>query len=107
MNSIEERDNLIRLLQEALKFYASYENYKGHVSASTCGTPTSLVEMDEGAQARFALDKAQQMINYNQKMQDEYDNLMAGYEQLQSSDNIADVQELMKTLKVLDDGDKI
>jgi hypothetical protein len=104
MNSIEERDNLIGLLQKALEFYASRDNYKGHPSASTCGTPTSLVEMDEGTQARFALEKAQQMTAQNQKMQEDYDRIMSGYEQLQATDGIADVEELIKTFKVMGDG---
>lgn len=96
MNSIEECNNLILLLKEALKFYADNKNYRGHTSASTCGTPTSLIEMDEGSQARFALDKVKQMVDINLKMQDEYDKYMAGYEQLQANEGIADPEELIK-----------
>jgi coenzyme F420-reducing hydrogenase gamma subunit len=93
MNSIEERDNLILLLQEALKFYANPNNYKGHASASCCGgTPFSLIEMDEGSQARFALDKAKQMVDINLKMQDEYDKLVT--EGLLT--NMEDVEQIMK-----------
>jgi hypothetical protein len=104
-NSIEERDNLIGLFQEALKFYANPENYKGNKNTSACysGVSASLVEMDEGSQARFAIEKAKQLAEQNQKIQEDYDKLMAGYEQLQASESIADTEELIKVFKIMGD----
>lgn len=104
MNSIEERENLIELLKQALKFYANQENYKGNTSVSVCGgASVSLVEIDEGSQARFALEKARQLAEQNQKIQDDYDKLMSASEQLQYIEDIADPQKLMEAFKVLGD----
>jgi len=87
MNSIEERDNLIRLLQEALKFYANQENYNGSKNASVCcsGISVSLVEIDEGTQARFALNKAKELAETNQKLQDDYDKLLLEADELEAT----------------------
>jgi hypothetical protein len=114
LNSIEERDNLIALLQESLKFYAKKENYSGNKNIISCcsGTSASYVEIDEGSQARFALEKAEQMIKLNQKMQNDYDNIISGYEQLQANEEIADsikLQEnLLNTFKTIgNDGNQV
>jgi hypothetical protein len=105
MNSIEERENIIELLKQALKFYANQENYRGNRSVNVCGggTSVSLVEVDEGSQARFALEKAGQLAEQNQKIQDDYDKLMSASEQLQYIEDIADPQKLMEAFKVLGD----
>jgi hypothetical protein len=71
MNSIEERDNLIALMQEALKFYANKDNYMG--VKNTCGPAYSMIDMDGGSQAQFALNKAKELADTNQKIQDDYD----------------------------------
>jgi hypothetical protein len=114
LNSIEERDNLIALLQESLKFYAKKVNYSGNKNIISCcsGTSASYVEIDEGSQARFALEKAEQMIKLNQKMQNDYDNIISGYEQLQANEEIADsikLQEnLLNTFKTIgNDGNQV
>ena len=108
MNTIEELQNLIELLKQALNFYANGENYRGNRSASSCsGISVSKIEMDEGSQARFALEKAKQLAELNQKMQDDYDKFMVGYEQLKANDNIADPQELIKVFKTMGDDKNI
>lgn len=76
MKTIEERDNLIRLLQEALKFYAEKENYKGNRNICCSGIAVSLVEIDEGSQARFALEKVNELDAANQKLQDDYNKII-------------------------------
>jgi hypothetical protein len=97
INTIEELQNLVALMQKALEFYANKENYKGHPSASTCGTPTSLVEMDEGFQAQFALNTAQQITEQNQKMQNDYDKLVAeGLSTWGEVTNVEDIQQIIK-----------
>ena len=104
MNSIEERDNLILMLQEALKFYANPNNYKGTNSAgSCCGTPYSLIEADEGSQARFALDKAKQMVDINLKMQDEYDKLIMETENLEPTSETNPMDIINVFIKTCDD----
>ena len=103
MNTIEELQNLIELLKQALNFYANGENYKGNKSASNCcsGISVSRVEMDEGSQARFALKQAEDLIEQNCKMQEDYDKLIAASEAIQASEDMTDPKELMKKFKVL------
>jgi hypothetical protein len=43
----------------------------------------------------------------NQKMQEDYDKITAGYQQLQASDDVADIHELMKTYKIFGDDNNI
>lgn len=95
MNSIEEKDNLIQLMQEALKFYADKTNYAGYM-----GNPSSIDLDEHGSQARFALERVKQLTDANQKMQEDYDRFMAGYEMLQASEEVADPQELIKAFGI-------
>jgi hypothetical protein len=83
MNSIEELENLNGLLQEALKFYADPNNYKG--TKSTCGPAYSMIDMDGGSQAQFALNRAKELGETNQKIQDDYDKLILEAEELEST----------------------
>lgn len=105
INTIEELQNLVVLLQEVLKFYGDSNNYRGTKSASSCcgGTPFSLIDVDEGSQARAALERVKELVKENQKIQDEYDKFMAGYEQLQANEGIADTEELIKVFKTMGD----
>ena len=73
-NSIEERDNLIALMQEALKFYADKSNYR-YPDFSKPGLHSG-VELDGGSQAQFALDTAKKLTETNEKIQDDYDKLI-------------------------------
>ena len=76
-DTIEELQNLLALAQEALKFYANPDNYTGTKNAgSCCGTPYSLIDADEGSQARFAIEQSKQLMMQNQKLQDDYDKLL-------------------------------
>jgi hypothetical protein len=76
MNSIEERDNLIQLMQEALKFYADQNNYTPKTKNDLGDRYLTMVEVDGGSQAQFAIDQAKQLIEQNQKIQDDYDKLI-------------------------------
>ena len=61
MNNNEEYQNLIELLKKALEFYANPDNYNN-----------SLIQKDGGYQAKFALDKIEEVYKNNQKILDEY-----------------------------------
>jgi type I restriction-modification system DNA methylase subunit len=104
MNSIEEYQNLVGLLQEALKFYAKKNNYVQ--KAGGYNELTSRIELDAGSQARFALKQAEDLTIQIQKMQEDYDKLIAASEMLQATDDMADPQELMKKFKVLGNENK-
>ena len=99
MNSIEEYQNLVGLLEKALEFYANKENYKA--SRPVNGEIYSSIELDEGSQARFALSKSKEMIEANRKMQEDYNKLIAASEAIQASEDMTDPKELMKKFKVL------
>jgi hypothetical protein len=71
LNSIEERDSLIQLMREALKFYADQRNYNGPM-----GNIAPIDSDEHGSQARFALAKVKELIDQNQKIQDDYDKLI-------------------------------
>jgi len=93
MNNPEGYENIITLLKEALKFYADPKTYDGTVP---------LIDIDEqGSQARFALKQADELIEQNRKMQEDYDKIMAGYKQLQASEHKADPEKLMDLFKIL------
>jgi hypothetical protein len=71
MNSIEELQSLVNLMQEALKFYADERNYDGPMGN------IAPIDLDEhGSQARFVLNKVKELNEQNQKIQDEYDKLV-------------------------------
>ena len=89
-NSIEEKDNLIALLQEALKFYANKNNYIQ--KAGGYNELTSRIELDGGSQAQFALNKVKELAEQNQKIQDEYDKLVT--EGLLT--NMEDIEQILK-----------
>lgn len=95
LGTIEEYQNFVELLKEALKFYANKDNYT-ITNPTMNGKIFSYVEMDCGSQARFALQKAEELAKLNQKMQDDYDKIMSTYELLQNTDSIADPNELIK-----------
>jgi len=103
MNSIEEYQNLVGLLKEALKFYANKNNYVQR--AGGYNELTSRIELDGGSQARFALKQAEDLTIQIQKMQDEYDKLIAGYDQLQVSGDIADIDKLKQIFKLMGNED--
>jgi len=70
MNSIEEYQNVVELLKKALEFYANKNNYIDcqHIHYELF----SLIEMDAGNQARFALDKIQELENLNKVMEENF-----------------------------------
>lgn len=75
MNNIEEYQNAIELLKQALNFYADKRNYEINIPQNNA--LFSLIEMDSGSQARFALEQAVKIQNVNQKMLDDYDKVIS------------------------------
>lgn len=69
-NSIEGYQNTIELLKRALEFYALKENYV--VNHPLNNELFSYVEMDGGTQARFMLDKIEEIDELNKKMEKDY-----------------------------------
>jgi len=66
MKNYEELINEIELLKQALLFYGDKENYLFYKHKD------APIALDEGSQARFALQRLQETLDQNQEMQDEY-----------------------------------
>ena len=98
LDVIEENYNLVNLLKTTLEFYADERNYIGPMGN------IAPIDLDEhGFQARFALKNVKDLEEQNQKMQDDYDKIMASYEQLQATQDTADPEQLIKVFKLMDD----
>jgi hypothetical protein len=98
MSNSEEFENIIALLKEALKFYADQHNYNGPM-----GTIAPIDADEHGSQARFVLKQADDLIEQNRKMEEDYDRLMAAGEMLQTTEEKADPEKLMNLFKILGD----
>jgi hypothetical protein len=104
MNSIEELQNLVELMKQALKFYADKNNYiRPDVDATKyCVRPKyilpipSKIELDGGSQAQFTLDLAKKIIDENQKIQDDYDKIVMDAESIEPSDGETNPIDLIK-----------
>jgi len=70
LNNIKEDKNVIELLKEALKFYADENNYVDNHSVHY--ELFSLIEMDKGSQARFALKITKELSERNQKIEEDF-----------------------------------
>jgi hypothetical protein len=62
--SIEQYENLVALLKQALKFYANSSNYHGAM-----GTIAPIDSDEQGSQARFALKKIEELEEINKKLE--------------------------------------
>jgi hypothetical protein len=100
MNSPEEYQNVIELLKLTLKFYADNNNYV--YPDNSPATRRSLIEIDGGSQARFALEQVNQLDELNKKMQEDYDNAM-----INMINMVEDREEDIDTLKLVEEYKKL
>jgi len=70
MSNIEQLQNSIELLKRALTFYAEKDNYI--VKHNQNNTLFSYIEMDNGVQARFALEKLEQIENLYKEAEENF-----------------------------------
>lgn len=77
MNNFEDNQNIIELMKQALLFYAEPKSYLGITNNSVCycGVSVSPVEIDEGHQARFALETLDKINNANQENLNNFNNI--------------------------------
>jgi hypothetical protein len=76
MNNIEEYQNLVELLKQALRFYADKSTYGQYM-----GTPSSIAMDEYGSQARFALEQAEKLEKINQKIHEDYNKFVEDNEE--------------------------
>jgi len=64
--TITELLNKIEFLKKALEFYANKKNYVENIPIAT--SIASQIELDEGEQARFALEQIEDIQEYNKTL---------------------------------------
>lgn len=70
MNNIEEYRNLLELFKQALLFYSNSDNYVN--KHKTNGELASLINIDSGFQAKFALEQAKIIDDLNKEAENDY-----------------------------------
>jgi hypothetical protein len=92
MMNNEQYENLIALLKKALEFYGDKENYLfySHKDAP--------IALDEGSQARFALDKIKELQKLNDEMLEDYAKNAEAMTNEMSDDEIMKAIEKLKQI---------
>lgn len=101
MNNIEEYQNLVSVLKHALEFYANTENYD--VKHPINNVLFSQIEMDCGAQAKFALSKIEEVENNQKDLEKQFvaDINNAFFE----NKSVDDTLKIIEEFKKVTDGD--
>jgi hypothetical protein len=97
-NNIDEFQNQISLMKEALAFYADESNYAENQFTGTEGV--SMIEVDEGSQARFALETLEKVEQVNKQMEEDYlDTIKQKLEDQQPPENVVNLIKAIKDAK--------
>ena len=97
----QENPNLIELLRQALLFYADEKNYEVDKEAGT--NLVSMVEVDGGSQARFALTKIREFNEANEKLEADY--MKSMNEAIEGGDSPENVLKIIEGFKNIAKGD--
>lgn len=98
--NLEEYKNQVELLKQALLFYADEENYKGYYNGKE--VESSLVGVDNGSQAKFALEQLKKVEAANQEINDDYIKYLS--EETDKTQTPEGIINLIKEIKKADDG---
>lgn len=93
----EGDQNLIALLKEALKFYANKKNYLFYKDKD------APVVIDEGSQARFALQKVEEFSDLINNINNDYDKYIT--DAIKSEESPENVLKIIEDLKNVGNGD--
>ena len=88
MNNIEDYQNLVELLKQALEFYEEKTNYDGDIYH------ISKIAMDNGSQARFALEKIRELEEIHRKIHDEFEKFLTEDKQIDFINNVNAFKEI-------------
>lgn len=103
-NNVEEYQNLVSILKQALEFYANKDNYDVNVPKNN--VLFAYIEMDKGAQARFALEKIMEMETNHKDLETEFVKSMGlGITEEESAETVQKMIEEFKNLT--ESGNKI
>lgn len=93
MMNPEQYENLIALLKQALDFYGDKENYLFYKDKD------APIALDEGSQARFALEKIKEMTEATDKLESEFvKEIIDGMKDDDSPENIMKIIETYKKI---------
>lgn len=101
MNNIEEYQNLVSVLKHALEFYANAENYD--VKHPVNNVLFSQIEMDCGAQAKFALSKIEEAENNQKDLETELVKNLTN--EISQENKFESLQKIIEEFKKATDGD--
>lgn len=88
-------ENIIVLLKKALEFYADEDNY---VQKAVGSELVTRIEMDNGYQARFAIDNINKLKEFDEKIFIEYTNELQGSLKTEiSGEELLNMLNLFKT----------
>ena len=90
----EQYENLITLLKQALEFYSNENNYKENFNGKNI--EPSLMIIDNGSQARFALKKIEELDVLNQDIENDYKNMSDGAISEADADFLKKVTEIQR-----------
>jgi len=98
MDDNQETLNQIALMEQALKFYADKKNYENNQHAGY--EQLSLIEADNGSQARFALEQLKKIKNMNEEMGEDYIKLLE--KELDKAKTPEGIKKLINEIKNVD-----
>lgn len=88
-------DNTIALLKQALMFYANENNYK---KTSNNDQLFSLIEMDSGAQAKYALDLIETLEETNKSDQEIYEKYIELMNNDPNNNQMTNIRDMFKNI---------
>jgi hypothetical protein len=94
--SIEEMLNTIEFLKKTLEFYANEKNYKYNPNQINS---VSAVHMDEGHQARFALEQTTKITEYNEFLLEKSTEMIKEIDGLDGIDKADKLIQILKEYK--------
>ena len=97
----QENPNLIELLRQALLFYADERNYENNQQAGY--EQLSLIEADNGSQARFALTKIREFNEATEKLEADY--MKSMNEAIEKGESPENVMKIIEGFKNIAKGD--
>jgi hypothetical protein len=97
MSNVEDYQNLVIVLKQALEFYANKDNYEVNVPQNN--VLFAYIEMDKGAQARFAFEKIQELENNQKNLEQQFvADITKAIENNEETDNVLNlIEEYRKT----------
>lgn len=99
----EQYLNLITLLKEALVFYSKKDNYDQNIGLYD--QLSSMVEIDNGEQARSILKQVDEFLKQHEEMEQDYDELLKNYSSSEEENTVNPMEKFMDEIKKIKDAE--